>query len=60
MIFHVNCLLAHNSHEISHLIFFQKIGKMSQNLSSAAVLIGPLRVKRGIPSYQSLKVQTKI
>ena len=34
-----------DSHEISYLIFFRKLGKMSQNLSSAAVLIGPLRVK---------------
>ena len=45
MIFHENCLLAGNSHEISYLIFFQKIGKMSENLSSAAVVIGALRVK---------------
>ena len=28
-----------------HTLFFQKLGKMSQNLSSAAVLIGALRVK---------------
>ena len=45
MIFHENRLLADDSHEISYLIFFQKIRKMSQNLSSAAVVIGPLRVK---------------
>ena len=45
MIFHENRLLADNSHEISYLIFGQKQGKMSQNLSSAAVLIGALRVK---------------
>ena len=45
MIFHENCLLADNSLEISHLIFFGKLGKMLQNLSSAAVLIGALRVK---------------
>ena len=45
MIFHENCLLADNSHEISHLFFFQKLGKMSQNLPSAAVVIGALRVK---------------
>ena len=44
MIFHENCLLADNSHEISYLIFFQKLGKLSQNLSSAAVVIGALRV----------------
>ena len=28
-----------------HTLFFRKLGKMSQNLSSAAVVIGPLRVK---------------
>ena len=45
MIFHESCLLADNSHEISYLIFFRKFGKMLKNLSSAAVLIGALRVK---------------
>ena len=47
MIFHENCLLADNSHEISYLIFskIRKLFKMSQNLSSAAVVIGALRVK---------------
>ena len=44
MIFHENRLLADNSHEISYLLFFQKLGKMSQKLSSAAVVIGALRV----------------
>ena len=44
MIFHENRLLADDSHEISHLIFFEKLGKMLQNLSSAAVDIGALRV----------------
>ena len=39
MIFHENRLLADDSHEISFLIFFRKLGKMSQNLSSAAVVI---------------------
>ena len=28
-----------------HTLFFQKSGKMSQNLSSAAVVIGALRVQ---------------
>ena len=37
-------MLADDSHEISYLIFFRKLGKMSQNLSSAAVVIGALRV----------------
>ena len=44
MIFHENRLLADDSHEISYLIYFQKLGKMSQNLSSASVVIGSLRV----------------
>ena len=45
MIFHENHLLADDSHEISYLIFFRKLGKISQNLSSAAVVIDALRVK---------------
>ena len=44
MIFHENRLLADDSHEITYLIFFRKLGKISQNLSSAAVVIGALRV----------------
>ena len=43
MIFHENCLLPDNSHVISYLLC-RKLGKMSQNLSSAAVVIGALRV----------------
>ena len=42
MIFHESRLLADDSHEILHLIFFRKSGKMMKNLSSAAVA---LRVK---------------
>ena len=45
MTFHENRLPADESHEISYLIFFLKLGKMSQNLSSDAVVIGALRVK---------------
>ena len=46
MIFHENRLLEDDSHEISYLIiFFRKLGKMSQDLSSAAVVVGALRVK---------------
>ena len=37
MIFHENRLLANDSHEISYLFFFRKLGKMTQTLSSAAV-----------------------
>ena len=44
MIFHENHLLAYGSHENSYVIFFEKLGKMSKNLSSAAVVIGALRV----------------
>ena len=47
MLFHEIDLLANYSHEISCLIL-EKIGKMSQNLSSAAVVIGALRVKINI------------
>ena len=43
MIFHENRLLADDSHEISFL-FYSKIRKALQNLSSAAVVIGALRV----------------
>ena len=46
MIFHENCLLADDSHEISYLIFYflneERCGKI---LSSAAVEIATLRVK---------------
>ena len=34
------------SHVISYLIFFRKLRKMSQNMSSAAVVICAKRVKR--------------
>ena len=44
MIFDENCLLADNSHEISYPVC-SKI-KMSQNLTSAAVMIGAVRVNQ--------------
>ena len=45
MIFHENRLLADDSHEISYLIFTENKGKCcNANLSSAAVMIGALRV----------------
>ena len=47
MIFPENRLLADNSHEITYLIFFLKI-KMSQNLLSAAVVIGALKVNTNL------------
>ena len=46
MIFYENRLVADDFHEISYLIFFfWKLEKMSQNLLSAPVVIGALRVK---------------
>ena len=45
MIFHKNHLLADNFHEISYLIFFQKLVKVLQNVSSTAVVTGALRLK---------------
>ena len=60
MIFHENCLLADDSHVISYLIFCRKLGKLSQNLSSAAVVIGALRVKTNgishIATYNNLRI----
>ena len=44
MIFRENRLLADDSHVIFIPYFCRKLGKMSQNLSSAAVVIGALRV----------------
>ena len=44
MIFHENRLPADDSHEILSLFFF-KLGKMLENLLSAAVVTGTLRVK---------------
>ena len=52
MIFHA----ADDSHEISYLIFCRKLGKMSRNLSSAAVVIGALRVKRLLHSLSLSRV----
>ena len=52
MIFHGNRLLADDSHEISYLIFIRRLGKTSQNLSSAAVVIGALRVKNWLQTSQ--------
>ena len=48
MIFHENRLLADDSHEISHL-FFRKLEKMSQKLSSADAVIGALMVNIRMP-----------
>ena len=45
MIFHENRLLTDDSHVISYLIYVENCGKISQNLSSATVVIGALRVK---------------
>ena len=48
MIFHENRLLADDSRVVSYLIFCQKFEKMSQNLSSAAVVNGALRVNQSL------------
>ena len=45
MIFHGNRLLAEDSHVISYLIFVENWERCRRNLSSAAVVIGALRVK---------------
>ena len=39
-----------------HTLFFRKFGKMSQNLLSAAVVIGALRVKKELVLLLRLKV----
>ena len=44
MIFHEIRLLADNSHEISFLISFENYERCKIKLSSAAVVIGALRV----------------
>ena len=44
MIFYENRLLADDTHVISCFFFVPKLEKMSQDLSSAAVVIGALRV----------------
>ena len=51
MIIRENCLLAGDSHETSYLILSRKLGKMLQNVASAAVAIGALRVKHTLKSY---------
>ena len=45
MIFHENRMLADDYHEIPYLILFENWERLSQNLSSAAFVIGALRVK---------------
>ena len=55
MIFHDNRLLADYSHELSIIPdFFRKLEKMLQNLSSAAVVIGTLRVKIGLRNMNAI------
>ena len=48
---------ADDSHEISYLIFSENLGKMLQNLLSASVVIGALRVKYSY--YPSLSDSSK-
>ena len=54
MIFHENRLLADESHVISVFYFYQKLGKIRQNLSSAAVVIGALRVNFWTADHSAL------
>ena len=51
MIFHENRLPSDDSHEISYHIFFEKSGKMSKELISAAVVISALRVSQTFSSF---------
>ena len=53
MIFHENCLLADDPHEISYL------SKMLQNLLSAAVVIGALRVNGEMAPIQIVPAMLK-
>ena len=45
---------------ISYLIFVDKLGKMSQNLSSAAVVIGALRVNWSCYSGTQMRMFMKL
>ena len=60
MIFHENCLLADNFHEISYLIFFSKIKKNVKNLSSAADVIGTLGLNGLLFLMRTLKMRRLI
>ena len=51
MVFNENLLLTDDFHVISYL-FCRKLGKMSQNVSSAAVVIGALRVNKRALLYR--------
>ena len=46
----MNHLLADDSHEI-YFFFLRKLGKILQNLSSVAVVIGALREKKPLHSH---------
>ena len=59
MLFHENRLLADDSHVISYPIFVEKLRKMSQNLLSAAVMIGALRVNTMIESISGSSSDNK-
>ena len=51
---------ADNSHEISCLIFSENLKMMILNLSSAAVVIGPLRVKLASNYFKLLNISIGI
>ena len=54
--FHENCLLADDSHEISYLIHLKKSGKMSKNLLSAAVMCINSRVQTDYSQLRTCKI----
>ena len=61
MIFHENRLLADDSHGISYLFFFfEKFDNISQNLSSAAVVIGALRVNDIHKYLYNNRIETQV
>ena len=57
MMFHENRLLADDFMK-HHALFFRKSGKISQNLLSAAVVIGALRVNAPVNYYGPIGVST--
>ena len=62
MIFHENRLLAYDQVLMNIIPYFcRKLGNMSQNVSSAAVVIGALRVNIFyVSSYQKCYIDTSL
>ena len=55
MIFNENRLLTDDSHVISYLIVVENWENLSQNLSSAAVVIGALRVNNICKQFRPIR-----